>query len=180
MQNDMNVEQPHSVWLCPEDTAYSDFQSIIDDIAQQQGTAPFAPHVTLLGDINGPPRETVAFCRQLFAQQTAAQAKSRGLAVTNRFFMSLFVDLDLPSHVFELRSSLASALGLDAAEGFRPHLSLAYGLEGDEQTQHFARTSPLVSQGKQFFLDSVVIAASSSCLPISNWKTLYKIEIARD
>lgn len=177
MQNNMDVEQPHSIWLCPTATANQHLQNTIDDIADQEGTPSFAPHVTLLGDIVAAPRHTESLCRLAFAQTAVVDARIEGLAMTNQFFMSLFADLDVPSYLHDLRRTLADRLGLDVAPDFRPHLSLAYGLARDAQARQFTRTTPAVSQGQNLLLDTVVIASSSSTLPINLWKPLLKIKL---
>ncbi|MEO9576434.1 MAG: 2'-5' RNA ligase family protein [Roseobacter sp.] len=179
MRNDMDVEQPHSIWLCPDATTYKHLQSTIDVIAEQEGAPSFAPHVTLLGDIVGAPRKTETLCRLAFAKHTAVEARIEGMAMTSHFFMSLFVDLDVPSYVHHLRRELADGLELDVAPDFRPHLSLAYGLESNAQTRQFTRTEPAISNGQKLILDTVVVASSSSQLPINRWKPLSKIKLAR-
>ena len=179
MQIDMDVEQPHSIWLCADATADKHLQNTIDEIAEQEGTPSFTPHVTLLGDIVAVPRGTETLCRLAFAQQMAVETRIEGLAMTRQFFMSLFVDLDVPAYVHDLRRELAEGLGLDVAQDFRPHLSLAYGLVRDAQARQFARTKPTVSLGQKLILDTVVIASSSSRLPINRWKPLSKIKLAR-
>ena len=179
MKIDMDVEQPHSIWLCPDASSSKLLQNIVDVIAKQEGAPSFTPHVTLLGDIVGAARKTETLCRLAFAQHTAVETSIEGLAMTSQFFMSLFVDLDVPSHVDDLRRELADGLELDLAQDFRPHLSLAYGLERDAQGRQFARISPTISQGQKLSLDTVVIASSSRQLPINRWKLLSKIKLMR-
>lgn len=178
MRDDMEYAQPHSIWLCPDLSTASYFQSSIDDISRQQGTESFSPHVTLLGDIFAAPRRTEELCRRAFTQVPAVEVRTERLAMTDQFFMSLFIDLSLKPDMIELRHALAEALQLNIPKDFRPHLSLAYGLAGDARQSHFEYIQPSVSPGRQFFLDTVVIAASSSRLPINQWKSLSEIKLS--
>ena len=179
MEIDLDMEQPLSIWLCPDTTANQHFQRTIDDIAEQERALPFAPHVTLLGDILAAPRDIETLCRLTFVEQGAVEARVAGLATTNQFFMSLFVDLDVPPDVHDVRHNLADRLGIDAVQDFRPHLSLAYGLAADAQARQNGRTKAAIKGWDKLFLDTVVIASSSSRLPINLWKTLIKIKLTK-
>lgn len=61
------IREPHSVWLCLSETDNQFLSRIIATVCNLTGTANFQPHVTLLGDIDAPPVETLGLCREIFS-----------------------------------------------------------------------------------------------------------------
>ncbi|MFK7745233.1 MAG: 2'-5' RNA ligase family protein [Roseobacter sp.] len=167
---DMTKAQPHSIWLCTQGPLYDQMAADIGRLASAINTDTFAPHVTLLGDLTGSPADTFAACRRVFGAATSIKARVTGIAQTEDFFMSLFLDLDDGGSLRVAREQIAKDLSVKIPEQFRPHISLAYG--------HTALDPQGVCQlndrytGQEITLQSVAVVASAKEIPIAQWHIL--------
>ncbi|MEM6565044.1 MAG: 2'-5' RNA ligase family protein [Pseudomonadota bacterium] len=173
--NHSNLHQPHSVWLCFDTRDARDCTAEIERLSRVTSTPVFTPHVTLLGDLFGAPRETMQVCRAFASGLQLLDLEIKGLVRGETFFMSHFLDLRVPDEICHLRDALAKALSISTPGVFRPHLSLAYGATA-------ALPEPpgrllLNGQGgpRCLRVSSLVVAASSSGVPIERWTVLYEM-----
>lgn len=164
--------QKHSVWICPSGAQQETLEAEIAALARVTNTPVFAPHMTLLGDIGGDPVTTADICRRLFHKRSGIRTQVQALSSTERFFMSLILDLDVPDWLGRARHELASALGIKAVPEFRPHISLAYGYDGTTHAAIDRAALACTYQGKSMSLPRVVIAASASDIAIEAWQVL--------
>lgn len=169
----------HSIWLCPTAAFARRTRSEIRRLALLTGTAPFQPHVTLLGDVSGEPVETEAVCTRVLAGAGPFVVTVRGVVMTDNFFMSLFLDLETPATLERARYEIARALGIAQNPPFRPHLSLGYGFDGTEAPAGTVDGVREAYMGCVFELQTCVVAASSSMIPIEDWKELSRICLLR-
>ncbi|MFK7761717.1 MAG: 2'-5' RNA ligase family protein [Roseobacter sp.] len=165
----------HSVWLCPGSQSMSQFRSIIEEFRTLSGTAAFAPHITLLGDLSGCPKQTERNCRDVLGHLGPLHARVREVSRSDAFFMSLLLDLELTPEIDACRDVLAKSLMLPAQELFRPHLSLAYGLsqKQSESDDIVVRADAFVELVFPLTHLAIVVAAQNT--PICDWRHLRHI-----
>lgn len=175
----LKAAQRHSVWLCPEPATATRLREEILTFSKRSGTGVFEPHVTLLGDLACAPQTTMDACRAHFGQMHAISAEVTGLTQTNAFFMSLFLDVHVDRKIFDTRSALGADLGLVADTPFRPHISLAYGLDPAALAKSEKRTLQERYSGLEFHLTSLAIVRSGRDLQISEWRTLAELRLAQ-
>lgn len=169
----------HSVWLLPESQAAEQFSSEIARIAAVSEGTVFQPHVTLLGDLTGPVAQTENLCRSTVGDMPPIRATVTGVATLPNFFMSLFLDLELDPDLNEVRAQIAHAAALEPATVFRPHLSLAYGLDQEAAQSQKSILTDRWPNGTDFLINRVAIVNSAKHVPISDWKILSSFALAR-
>lgn len=168
--------EPHSIWLVPEPRSNQLLQQWVDVFAIRTGAPSFAPHATLLGDIDGDINKTVATCRRHLAGIGPIKAQAEGLHTSDSFFMSLYLDLSLPREIHTRRARLAQSLDLPQREAdFYPHLSLAYGLTPDAQHELHPRARVLAD--KTYVFSHALIVRSAKTIPIKSWSEAASITL---
>lgn len=164
--------QPHSVWLCPEARFAALLQDEIARLTAISGTDVFAPHVTLLGDLTADPRATSDHCGRVADAQDPLSVTVKGLGQTDQYYMSLFLDLDAPARLRDMRAELGMSLLGAVPGGFRPHISLAYGVKTGGMPTEDLRRLERAFLDQTFCLDRIGVVASAQEVPISAWHVL--------
>ncbi|WP_227268550.1 2'-5' RNA ligase family protein [Roseobacter weihaiensis] len=164
--------QAHSIWLCPEARFAALLQDEIMRLTAISGTDVFAPHVTLLGDLAADPRATSDHCGRLAGAQEPISVMVKGLCQTDQYYMSLFLDLDIPAHLGDMRAKLAMSLLGGAPGRFRPHISLAYGIRTEGLQTEDLRRLERAFLDQVFCLDRICVVAAAKKVPISAWRVL--------
>ena len=167
----------HSIWLSPSNAAFELLQQRIEMLTEHSGTPVFTPHMTLLGGIEGDPERTAELCKRAFAQCGTLNASITALSRTEKFFMSFFVDLDVPANVLSARSAIAVDLGFVAATPFRPHISLAYGIPASQPdpSEVVAIKQQLI--GRNISLGGICVVASDDTIAIEDWTVLWQTDL---
>lgn len=161
--------QPHSIWLRPAEDVAEEMRDDIGRVCKLSGGPLFEPHVTLLGDLSGPPDKIHFACESVFRQTNAIPVKAIGLASTNQFFMSLFLELDVPAALYAARADIAERLSVQPPP-FRPHISLAYGYDAQAAPAGVLDDLKTKYVGRAFCLSTIAAVASASTIPIEKWK----------
>lgn len=169
--------QPHSLWLVPAPRERAVLQGVIQELAARYDRPVFAPHVTLMGDLSAAPAQSVQACRECLVPGGALVARVKAVTRCAPYFMSLFLDLTLAPDVAEPRQSLGAALGLTPPP-FRPHLSLAYGLEEGQISADHMHQLVADFAGTEILLDSVAVVSSAQTIPIASWQVLQDISLS--
>ena len=164
-------QQPHSIWLHPTEDVAESLRGDIGRVCKLSGGPLFEPHVTLLGDLSGPPEKTQFACESVFRQTNAIRVKAIGLASTNRFFMSLFLELDMPAALYAARADIAERLSVQPPP-FRPHISLAYGYDAQAAPAGILDELNAKNVGRAFCLSAISVVASASTIAIEKWKIM--------
>lgn len=175
MSNDPS--EPHSIWLLPAAELDASLRSVIGDLAQRQDAPPFAPHLTLLGDLNGPIGATRDAVQTAFADIGPIEARVDKLRQSPRFFMSLYLATTVPDAVTAARQRLSHALRGGDAPPFEPHISLAYGPlpAACDAPGVTTLAAPFLGRGITFPVIAVVRSAKS--IPIQDWVIEATIEL---
>ena len=116
----------YSLWLMPDkDTdAYRFMQSLIEDLARIAGGPVFAPHVTLLGGMEGPAEEMLAKTKKL-AGQVSPFDISLGKSGTQRvYFRGFFAEVRQDAAVMAAGAEARRVFSMPG--DYFPHESLSY------------------------------------------------------
>jgi hypothetical protein len=127
------VEPALSLWLVPPEPDRARLRAAIERLARL-GTPPFAPHLTLLSRLRLPAADARA--RALALADTLRPLPLRLWEVSHSaaFFRCVVLEAEPSSAVLGARRAAEQAMGVSAAEPYRPHLSLVYGdLEAEQR-----------------------------------------------
>lgn len=121
-----------SIWLRPEGRQEQQLQGLIDRLAQEHGTVPFAPHLTVCGVPGnlGVLDATAAYVRECgLLPLIVAKAAVTGAVITP--FRAVFIEVENSPDLREFRENLREITG--ARELIPPHISLLYTIDGTTQ-----------------------------------------------
>ena len=116
-----------SLWLMPEGAAHDRLAALIGRLATRFGTAPFAPHVTLLPGVPGPERDVLETARTLAAELAPVPVGFSVLDGLEHHFRCLFLRVQASKALREAHARAATRFGREPEASFDPHLSLVYG-----------------------------------------------------
>ena len=121
-----------SIWLRPEGRQEQMLQRLIGRQAEEHGTVPFAPHLTVcgvpgdLGVLDG----AAAYVRQCgLLPIRVAKTAVTGAVITP--FRAVFIEVENSPELREFRERLREIVG--ARQLIPPHISLLYTLDRDAQ-----------------------------------------------
>lgn len=121
-----------SIWLRPEGRQEQQLQGLIDRLAAEHGTVPFAPHLTVCGvpgDL-GVLDEAAAYVRGCgLLPLKVAKAAVTGAVITP--FRAVFIEVENSPDLREFREKLRDIAG--ARELIPPHISLLYTIDATTQ-----------------------------------------------
>jgi len=125
------MEEPRargqSLWLMPDGPARDHLRGLIERLADRLGTAPFAPHVTLLPGLSGPESEVLDRARVVASELRPLPLAFSGAHGTDAHFRCLFFRVVFTSALWDAYALAARHFGREPAETLDPHLSLVYG-----------------------------------------------------
>lgn len=167
----------HSIWLAPAAPEAEALSAAIHAIATQTRTAPFAPHMTLLGDLAAPLARIEDTAARLAALGPPVATRVTGLDGEATRFRALFLALAPVAGLSRLRRACEAALPPDAGcPPLRPHLSLGYGPRAHARLGALqARLAPWLGRG--LVLDRVQIVRSAATIPIADWQVVASLQL---
>ena len=157
----------------PSDAAAQSLRDVVGALARAYDAPVFEPHMTLIGDLQGPPDRTHDACVQVMQGAGAIDARISGIATSPAYFMSLFADLSLSVDLMPARHRLSQLLRGRDAPDFRPHLSLAYGLTEAQR----ARAESRDFGHKDLVFKRLAVVHSAKSVPIADWSILSEITL---
>src|SRR6201987_5284221 len=121
-----------SIWLRPEGRQEQQLQGLIDRLAAEHGTVPFAPHLTVCGvpgDL-GVLDAAAAYVRGCgLLPLKVAKAAVTGAVITP--FRAVFIEVENSPDLREFREKLRDIVGVPPL--IPPHISLFYTLDRNSQ-----------------------------------------------
>lgn len=121
------ADQRCSLWLMPPANLRERYARIIRRLAAAYDTPPFLPHVTLLGELPGPPELVRARCTALAAQIAPYELRLTAIGYQDVFFRALFVRVDPTPPVLAAYDRAVAQFPQEQPAPYMPHLSLLYG-----------------------------------------------------
>jgi 2'-5' RNA ligase len=125
------MEEPRargvSLLLVPEGGVHRGLTALIERLAEQLGTASFAPHVTLLPGIPEPEAHVLGRARTLAAEIEPLTVELSGIGGHDTHFRCLFFRALDSRALGEAHARVTRGFGRESDPSFDPHLSLVYG-----------------------------------------------------
>ena len=121
-------EEIISYWLVPATAHISRFQTVINQLADQQNAPRFQPHLSFGSFAESEPEldEVLELLRGL-------ELRPVEIAQSPSFTMSLFVRFEPTEQLLRARSAIESYSGFRTSRNFDPHISLCYGAPKDRE-----------------------------------------------
>lgn len=173
----VTAQPAYSLWLLPAEDAQQHLAGVIARLSKRFGTRPFAPHVTVHGDLTRRLRDVTAVAEDLAGSLPAQQWHVRGIEQSTQYYRAFYLSFDGCEAFEPLGPRSAKALTTDKGLSPFAHLSLAYGtLDAPakaELAREFAAEVPAM-----LTLDRLAIALSGKSVGIASWRTLESIALA--
>jgi 2'-5' RNA ligase len=116
-----------TVWALPKDSDRLVLQRVIDRLAGEGGTQPFAPHITIASSTIGDELQPVAGDMEAaLADFPRFEVTTGEIAASNEWFRSLVFVIDETEQLAELRVLTLRVLKT-SDDNYWPHLSILYG-----------------------------------------------------
>ncbi|MES0885278.1 hypothetical protein [Roseibium sp. SCP14] len=162
-----------SVWLTVDDKTRAMFREQVGKLAETARMPVFEPHITVVGDVDAELDVIVGNCEEVFCTPLNSAASVSGADGLDDPFMSLFLDVQLAQSVLERRDELYSRLMGSEPSTFRPHISLAYHFESQENRRSVVDTMAELFTGHAFGVARIEIWEADKVTPIERWQRLW-------
>lgn len=164
-----------SVWLVPSADQDTTLSQRIADIAARTGRPAFAPHATVLGDLEIGAAPLSAMLKDLQASLPVQHLPVTAIRAEPLFFKSLYLDLPQSLTLSRFREALAQRLALGPPP-FAPHLSMAYGVLGPQDRDEIDGLGDLI--GMSLALGRLQLVHSNQALAPSDWRVLEEFALS--
>lgn len=168
----------YSLWLLPSADEQHELSTLVTRLATRFTTQAFIPHLTIQGDL------TMSFAAVSSVAESIAKAWSAqrwqvaAVERSEHFFRSLYLRFDETIAYTDCKKATRTASGTADGLSLFPHLSLAYGLSDEQEKRGvIAELSAMI--GNEVSFDRVVVARSSSQVPIAEWACLAEFPFAK-
>ena len=143
----------YSIWLEPEGEVKEKLSGVIENLAREYSTPVFAPHVTLVGGLQGTDREVIRFTRELTSKITPYSIMLTGQVGCEEIWQkAMFVRVRETALVMAANQLSRERFKISGDDPYHPHLSLMYsdtiplerrleiarGLNSSDITGHFS------------------------------------------
>ena len=162
-----------SLWLMPDGGAKKFFQKTINKLSENYRAPAFEPHITLIGGFLGIEKDLLIKTELLARQIKSFKLSIKNIGISNQFFQSLFLKVQLSKDLYNARKLSCIKLGL-TIEGYEPHLSLLYGkYTTNEKRKMF---SIIDNYPKSFIVNKIYLAHNNEIN--FKWKVLKGFPLA--
>ncbi|SNT76266.1 2'-5' RNA ligase family protein [Paracoccus seriniphilus] len=162
----------YSIWLQFCERGEKLLQNKIQEIADECASPVFKPHLTLVGDIEVDP-STIRQQMELLAQKIVQfDMPVRDIGASDSFFMALYLSVEIPRALLNMRIEVARKLKVDLCNIDTPHVSLAYG---DSRQRRALKQQIMLAQdlrGAILRAKGISLVHSSKDVPIQQWKII--------
>jgi 2'-5' RNA ligase len=171
------VDLTYSIWLEFDDTSNSALQDEVMAISNEFGGPRFAPHLTMIGDLDLPVKAVEMMAEQIARSWHPEKLLVEDVGASTKYFMALYLEIRIPDSMVTLRNSLFLAADATKVSQDEPHVSLAYG------DYPYGALSQVRSRLKQKFVGTslgvryINVVRSSKCIPIADWKTVSRVGV---
>ncbi|MBP2548584.1 2'-5' RNA ligase [Neorhizobium galegae] len=166
----------HSIWLQPAAPDLERLEATVNRLAEQFGTPRFAPHLTLVEDMQRTAQDLAGVLDRNFAGETAFSAAVTTIHGLPQFFRSLYAGFEPAGRLKHLKARAVEAFGTGSVDTFMPHISLAYGVTAEQRASVFAALEREFS-GETIRFDAVAVISSAQSVPIENWQVVHTLRL---
>ena len=172
-----NLAPNYSIWLLPDEAQTVVVNKIIRNICDYHQTAFFHPHLTLFGDLSiADTAQCISSINNLRLPEVISLEVS-DVCICNSYFLSLFIQFNLPENLIRLRRILQSNFAWTDQGFVFPHLSLAY--DWKSCIEKFAYQEKLKSHfvGTTINFNKLALVKSAKTVVIHEWEILYTLNL---
>jgi 2'-5' RNA ligase len=123
----MRTRTSFSLWLMPTGEVYLALANLISDLSKKYSSPRFAPHVTLLGELNGSHEEIESRASRLSVNLRPHVIKLSKVEYLDEYFRSLFVRVEETEEVLQANLRARDIFSRRNDAKYFPHLSIMYG-----------------------------------------------------
>lgn len=168
----------YSLWFKPDGDVAARLQKVIDELAEEYHGPHFAPHVTLIGGIEGTEEQVIAKTKKLADSFTPFPINFADIAYQDAYFRSLFILAKNDSTLINIHRIATREHDLEETNFYMPHLSLLYGNYADELKEKIIQRirSHIPTQ---FLVDRLYIIQYKEGTDISGWDIVSELPLAK-
>jgi len=163
-----------SIWLLPNNDII-DYSSIVQSICDSLGKEAIVPHITLVSSFDNTIDYSLKKLNQLFSNQKSFLIKSNGFLVTNHYFKSICVKIDMNNTIQELRNKSLQHFECKENNNYIPHMSLVYGNFEDNIKKRVVEGYKKLLSNNEIMISSVAIAENDE--GNLNWKIVKEVHL---
>lgn len=165
----------YSIWLNFGEPSAGRLKTRIEQIAHRHGCPEFLPHLTLIGDIEAGLEEVRGVAAVFADKGVPPVLRVRSIDHSDRYFMALYLRVDIPPALREARESAARLAGHSACNLDDPHVSLAYGALDPGALEAELESLSLEFLQSDLVVRDISIVHSSKSVPIEQWRRVETI-----
>ena len=163
----------YTLWIVPPEPVKSILQKIILELSKKYDSLGFAPHMTLLGDIEGAEKEILEGTKKLSASLKPFTLALGEVSFSTTYFQNVFVRVKSNAKLMQA-NLLAKQIFNMPNNLFMPHASLLYG-NHDMETREKIATEIKLHAGLSFPADKIIIIPTTK--DPKDWHHLAEIPI---
>lgn len=148
----------YSIWIMAGGSTARTAQRIIRDLARENGTISFRPHVTLLGYISGERDEIIRKASRLSSRIRKIPVRLSGVSHSGSYTMPLFFKVGKTGELVAARKHAEKEF-VSAKSRFAPHMSLMYARLPKSRRLKMLVDIKKTSFGEGFIADTLCLYA---------------------
>jgi 2'-5' RNA ligase len=167
----------YSIWLNPDNPAFNELSNEISCIGMTYDTPLFAPHITLIGKIQGREKDILEKTRGVLAQVCQIEVTLEQIESSENYYRCVYARAKKIPELLQANETARKSFGVNDAEEYMPHLSLAYG-DVSEQTraEMIAQIGDL--KNRVFTIKSASLYSTKG--PITKWYKLADFSLGKN
>ena len=163
-----------SIWLLPNNDII-DYSSIVQNICGSLGKEAIVPHITLVSSFDNTIDYSLKKLNKLFSNQKSFLIKSNGFLVTNHYFKSICVKIDMNNTIQKLRNKSLQHFKCKESNNYIPHMSLVYGNFEDNIKKRVVEEYKKLLSNNEIMISSVAITENDE--GNLNWKIVKEVHL---
>lgn len=172
------MKQLLSVWLVLEDKDKKYLQDIIQNLAKENNSPSFTPHLTLVPGIEMELEDLIKIINEVFSKTKPFNIKKINVSQSELFFKTVFIEFEINDSLKNIFNIFSSKTDKRSIEEFKPHISLIYKKMPKEEKLEIIKN---LSIKDDFVIDKVVINApkegDTDYLNIEGWHSVYTLKL---
>jgi len=161
-----------SIWLMPNNDII-DYSNIVQDICKSLGKKPIIPHITLVSSFDNTIDYSLKKLDQLFSNQKSFLIKSNGFLLTNHYFKSICMKIDMNNTIKKLRNKSLEHFQCKEDNNYIPHMSLVYGDFDDNIKKEIVEENKKLLSKNEIMVSSIAIATNDE--ENLDWKIIKEV-----